>query len=71
MDGTARVPEGLPRVERSFEASRLSGQFASLAYEQAVAVTRESSTTWSKNERGPGRCESIGADQPWRWAVGG
>ena len=71
MDGTARVLEGLPRVERSFESSRLSGQFVSLAYEQAVAIARGQSTEWSKDDRGRSRYELIRANNQWRWAAGG
>jgi len=71
MDGTARVPEGLPRVERSFESSRLSGQFVSLAYEQVVAIARGQSTEWSKDDRRPSKYEPIRTNNEQRWAVGG
>jgi hypothetical protein len=71
MDGTARVPEGLPRVERSFESSRLSGQFVSLAYEQAVEIAQGEAKAWNKDHRGRSRYESIGTNYERRCGVGG
>lgn len=71
MDGMARIPERLPRVERSFEWSRLSSQFVSLAYEQAVAVARGQSRPWSKDDHGRSRCDLIGTNRERRWAAGG
>ncbi len=71
MDGSPDSSEGLPGVERSFEWSRLSSQFVSLAYEQAVAVVRGESGLWSKDDHGRGRCESVGTNPERRWAAGG
>jgi hypothetical protein len=71
MDGTARVPEGRPRVERSFEWSRLSSQLVSLAYEQAVAIGRGGLSPRSQDHHGPGRCESSGTNDERRWVAGG
>lgn len=70
MDGTTQVPEGLPRVERSFEWSRLSSQFVSLAYKQVVAMERGESSLRGKDDHGRGRCESNGTNHEWRWAAG-
>jgi len=71
MDGTAWVPEGLPKVERSFEGSRLSSQFVSLAYEQAVEIAQAESRTWDKGDPRRSRCESIGTNTEQRLAAGG
>ena len=71
MDGSPDSSEGLPEVERSFEWSRLSSQFVSSAYEQAVAIVQGESSPWSKDDHGRSRCESIGTNRERRWAAGG
>lgn len=70
MDGTARVPEGLRRVERGFEWSRLSSQFVSQAYEQVVASGLRESSQWRRDDRGQGWFESMGTNPERRWAAG-
>jgi hypothetical protein len=71
MDGSLDSSEGLLEVERSFEWSRLSSQFVSLAYEQALARGQGESGLRSKADRERGECESIGMNHEWRWAAGG
>jgi len=70
MDGSLDSSEGLPEVERSFEWSRLSSQFVSLAYEQAVAIVRAGSSAWSRDDPVRSRRELIGTNHEGRLAAG-
>jgi len=72
MDGNPCQLQAQPRVERSFEVSRLSSQFARLAYQQAVAIGGSELKGCGQDACGVRSCESTGTHHAeHRWAAGG
>jgi hypothetical protein len=65
MESPKRKKERIPKVERSFERSRVEGQLMALAYEQVLPVVRARTASLS----GMGKSE-VALNVPPRRAAG-